>query len=365
MTPDALRQHTKFWFAVFVVFLFVLWALRGILLPFVFGIVLAYFLEPVMARLANRGMPRTLAALLVLLGAVIVLFAALAVLVPALYAQAMDFILAVPDLAGSVKAFAMPYLERVYERLSPEDVESLKAAVQGGAGKIVAGLSEVAKGVWLGGIALFDVVSFLIIAPVVVFYLLRDWDVLTKKLESWMPKPQKKTIKTLLGQVNQTLSGFLRGQASVCVILGLFYGLALSLAGLKFGLVIGFAAGILSFIPYVGSIVGFVVAMGVGLFQFQYDWVRLSVIAAIFILGQILEGAILSPRIIGDKVGLHPLWIIFALMAGGSLFGFIGVLVAIPVAAVIGVLTRFGLKLYLDSPYYHGPDKGREKKKNS
>ena len=198
-----------------------------------------------------------------------------------------------------------------------------------------------------GGLALFKLASLLIITPVVSFYLLRDWDRIIAHMNSLLPPGHASTIRGLTAEIDDTIAGFVRGQANVCLILGFYYGIALSLAGLESGLLVGFGAGLISFIPYVGASVGLVVGVAIAIAQFS-DWLPVFLVAVIFIVGQVAESYVLTPKLVGDRVGLHPVWIIFALLAGGALFDFTGVLLAVPAAAVIGVLARFGQARYLE-----------------
>jgi predicted PurR-regulated permease PerM len=204
-----------------------------------------------------------------------------------------------------------------------------------------------------GSLAVFNVLSLVFITPVVTFYLLRDWKTVTRLVDSWLPRAHAETIRTQLRAIDVTLAGFVRGQAMVCVALASFYGLGLTVVGLDLGLVVGLAAGLGSFIPYFGTVSGFVVGLGLAVAQSQ-DWTLAAMVAGVFVVGNLLEGNILAPKLVGEKIGLHPVWVIFALLAGGALFGFLGILLALPVTAVIGVLTRFALSRYLESSLYRG-----------
>ena len=186
----------------------------------------------------------------------------------------------------------------------------------------------------------------------VAFYLLVDWHRMISEVDRWLPRRHAATIRQLAAEINTAVAGFMRGQVLVCLILGTFYAVGLTAVGLKFGLVIGLGAGLLSFIPYVGTISGFVTAMGVALFQFWPDWTWILATLAVFLLGQLLEGNVLQPKLIGRLVGLHPVWLMFALLAFGTLFGFVGLLLAVPLAASLGVLARFALARYMASPLY-------------
>jgi predicted PurR-regulated permease PerM len=181
-----------------------------------------------------------------------------------------------------------------------------------------------------------------------------DWDRMVAQVDSWLPRDHADTIRQLATDIDKVLAGFVRGQVSVCLILGTFYSVALMAAGLQFGLAVGAIAGAITFIPYVGSLVGGALAIGLALFQFWGDWWSIGLIAAIFAIGQFIEGNILTPKLVGGSVGLHPVWLLFALSAFGSVFGFVGMLVAVPVAASIGVLARFGVEQYRESLLYRG-----------
>lgn len=346
-------RQIRFWLIGFALFVAALWVLSGMLLPFVAGLAIAYLLDPMVDVLERWRLPRWLGTALVLLFFVLLLVAVVLLLVPLVQAQTSQLIEVLPSYAARLRERVMPVVERIVERLSPEDVARLRGAAGQYAGDIVGWVAGVLTGILSGGMALFDVLSVLFITPVVAFYLLRDWDKLVGTVDRWLPRMHADTVRAQAREVDDTLAGFVRGQATVCLVLGGFYAVALSAAGLKFGLVIGLVSGFLSFIPYVGSLFGFVASTGLALLQFD-EWWRVVLVAGIFLFGQAVEGNVLTPKLVGDKVGLHPVWVMFALLAGGSLFGFVGVLLAVPVAAVIGVLTRFALRQYLDSAYYRG-----------
>lgn len=346
-------NHLRFWLIGLGLAVLVLWLLSGMLLPFVVGLAVAYLLDPVVDRFERAGAPRWLATSLVLLCFVLLLVLFGLLLVPLIQSQVSHMLEVLPTYATLVKERLLPALDRLVHRLSPDDVERLRTAAGNYAGDVVGWLARTISGVLSSSLALFDVFSVLFITPVVAFYLMRDWDLLVAKVDSWLPREHLPVIREQARAVDTTLSGFVRGQATVCVVLGLFYAIALSAAGLDFGLVIGLVSGLLSFIPYVGTLFGFVASTGLALLQFD-EWWRIALVIGIFVFGQAVEGNVLTPKLVGDKVGLHAVWVIFALLAGGSLFGFVGVLLAVPVAAVIGVLTRFALSHYLESPYYRG-----------
>jgi predicted PurR-regulated permease PerM len=230
----------------------------------------------------------------------------------------------------------------------------LRDLVSSQAGNMLTFLASAVTGVIGGGFALFNVLTLAIVTPVVAFYLLRDWPRAVGMIDSWLPRRYAGTIRAQAREVDRILSAWVRGQALCCLLLALYYALALSLAGLDLGLIVGIAAGLLSFIPYVGSITGGVTAIALALAQFP-SWRGVIVIGCVLVIGQILEGYVIYPRFLGDRVELPAVWVIFALFAGGAAFGFLGVMLAVPVAATIGVLCRFWLRRYLRSPLYLDP----------
>jgi predicted PurR-regulated permease PerM len=239
--------------------------------------------------------------------------------------------------------------QMVSERL-PEAEKSLSGVAAQAAGW----LGSFAGSLWAGGKAVVSVVSLIVITPVVTFYLLLDWDRMIEKIDSWIPRPHRETVRQLLGEVDDAIAGFMRGQALCCLFLGTFYCIGLSLVGLNFALLIGLIAGVFSFVPYLGAMTGLLLAGSVAIAQFWPDWIPIAMTLGVFAAGQALEGNVLQPYLVGAKIGLHPVWLMFALLAFGYVFGFVGLLIAVPVAASIGVLVRFLLRQYLASPYYTG-----------
>jgi len=347
--------HIRFWLIAIILFGLAVWLLRGVLMPFFAGMVIAYMLDPVADRFEAAGAPRWLATTLVLLSFLLVIVAVLVVLVPVISSQVGGLLAALPDYAETLNEALLPLFERFGGFLGVETVDDLRGALSRYAGDAVAWLAQILGGIWRGGLAIIDILSLLVITPVVAFYLLRDWDRMVATIDSYLPRTYAGTIRMLANDVNRTLASFMRGQALVCLILGTCYAIGLSIVGLNFGILVGLGAGLISFIPYVGSIVGFVTSMGIALIQFD-SWVMWAAVGGIFVGGQAIEGNFLTPKLVGGSVGLHPVWVLFALLAGGSLFGFTGVLIAVPVAAVVGVLVRFFLHQYRESPYYLGPE---------
>ena len=341
----------RFWLIGLAVFFILLYLLRGVLLPFVAGMAVAYFLDPLADRLERSGASRLAATVLITVTFFFVVVMVLIFLVPAVEHEVVSFAGRIPAYAESLVSRVAPLVRNLERYLSAEDVERIRTAVGDYAGTAIGWLANLLKALLSGAGALFNVLSLIFITPVVAFYLLRDWDRLVGTVDGWLPRRHAETVREQFREIDRTLSGFVRGQATVCIILGIFYAAGLSLLGLELGLVVGLLAGLVSFIPYLGSIFGFVVSVGLALAQ-SPDWTLPGLVAGLFLVGQAIEGNFLTPKLVGERVGLHPVWVIFALLAGGSLFGFVGVLMAVPVAAVIGVLTRFGLRRYLSSPLY-------------
>jgi predicted PurR-regulated permease PerM len=347
------RPRLLFWLGLLVAMLTLVMIFRAILLPFVAGMILAYLLDPVVDRLNARGLARWLAASLVLGAFAVVFVLALALLAPLVQAQVARLVVELPSYVESWRGSLEPLLRRLTEQVDPDAAKEFRDALLRLATALPQWLLGFAGDLWRSGAALFNLVGLIVVTPVVAWYLMRDWDLLVARIDAWLPRAHAEVIREQFGRIDDTLAGFVRGQAMVCLILAAGYGLALELAGLNFGLVVGLIAGVISFIPFVGSAIGLVLSVILAVVQFD-DWWRVALIAGIFLVGQAIEGNFLSPKLIGDRVGLHPVWILFALLAGAALFGFLGVLLAVPAAAVIGVLVRFALAQYLGSGFYRG-----------
>ncbi len=347
------RGQLYFWLIGFALLLVALYLLRGILLPFVAGMAVAYVLDPICDWLEKHRCSRNWATVIVSIGFGIVIVLALLILVPILERQLIDFAGRLPGYVNSAADRLLPQLQTVAERLGIGSLADLRASVSTQIGGIVSWMGAAVIRIVSSGVAFANLLSLLFITPVVAFYLLRDWDHFVARIDDLLPRAHRDTIQAQLRQIDRSLAGFARGQASVCLVLAAYYGVGLSLVGLEFGLVVGLGIGMISFIPYVGSITGLVVSLGIALAQFS-DWGPVFIVLGVFVVGQILEGYVLTPRLVGNRVGLHPVWVIFALLAGGTLFGFVGLLLAVPAAAVIGVLVRFATQQYLASRYFRG-----------
>ena len=356
----AVANRWRFWLGVAAGFLLLLWLLNDILLPFVVGAVVAYFFDPVVMRLQRVGLSRTWATTVVTVVAVLIGIGAAMAIVPPLFGQVQALIAKAPEYVVQAARRIQPMIEPVRTRLDlpPLGLQELQAELSQWAGQALSLLGNVATRVAQRGVAIINLLALLFLTPVVTFYLLRDWPKVLAAIDGALPLDHADTIRTLAHQANAAVAGYVRGQALVCLCLGTIYAVGLSLVGLQFGFVIGLIAGLISFIPFVGTLVGATLSIGMALVQFPPHWVGVVEVAAVFLVGHLLEGNVLSPKLVGDRVGLHPVWIMFALLAGGALFGFVGVLIAVPVAAVIGVVMRHLLGRYHASTFYRGGTAG-------
>lgn len=333
--------------------------LSDVLLPFMVGIAIAYLLNPVCEALARHGFNRTAATAIILLAFIVVVVSLLLLITPLLADQMQQLARAIPGWFESARAWLEPKLADLMAQLTDEQSQKIREAAQRYAGNMAEALAGAVESVWRGSQALVSFFSLIVITPVVAFYLLRDWKVLVGKVDSWLPRAQAETIRAQVREIDRTLSGFVRGQAIVCFLLGAYYSIALTIMGVNYGIVVGLVAGLLSFIPFVGSTIGLVSATALALLQFD-SYTPVAIVIAVFLFAQFLEGNFITPKFVGESVGLHPVWIMFALMAGGSLLGFTGMLLAVPCAAVIGVLSRFGISRYLQSSYYKAAPRSRK-----
>lgn len=348
-----LRWPLIFWLLFFTASCLLIWLLSDVVMPFVAGMAIAYFLDPVCDRLERIGLSRLMATWVVTIVCTAILIVVLALVLPAAISQTVDLIERLPNMLESVRIAAEGMLERMDSDVADNLLNQARTALSGAFANLASLLTNAALGLLSGGAAVINLLALAFLTPVVAFFLLRDWDRLIARIDSWLPRPHVPTIRRLAQEVDEILAGWVRGVLIVCISLSIFYAAGLTLVGLPSGLVIGILAGMLSFIPYLGAAIGFLLSVGLAALQFD-NWLAIAAVAAIFFVGQAVEGNILTPKLVGDRIGLHPVIVIFAVLAGGALFGFVGVLLALPVAAAVGVLIRFALERYLNSRLYHG-----------
>jgi len=355
------KEKAIFWTVLITSIVIFLLVVSDILFPFIVGALVAYFLDPVADKLESSGLSRTSAT-----SAIIVIFSLIMIVMclmvfPVLYDQLLDLYSNIPNIISSLQEKFNSTFGEVYQRIqniaNGDNAADIGSKASDASKIILKFITDFLTSIIESGIALLNLLSLVFISPIVAFYMLRDYDKIVAKIDGWLPLEYAETIREQLSLIDTTLSGFVRGAINVCILQGIFYAICLSMAGLQYGLLIGFSTGILSFIPYVGMLIGMSTGLAVAFFQFGLadgGMNSIMIVLAIFIVGQILEGNFLTPKLVGDKVGLHALWIMFGLLAGGSLFGFTGVLIAIPVSATLGVISRFLLSEYLNSTYYSG-----------
>ena len=339
------------WFVIFFSFFYLLYILRSVLMPFVAGILLAYLLDPMVDKLEKLKFSRLWATLTVCILTILIILPTLGLLISMIENQISLLIQATPKYLSLIMEKVRPTLISLNERFPELKSANLEELIKNNIGNSMKFVGKVLKALISNGFALVNLISLLLIMPIVTFYMLRDWDDFVKKFEDLLPKKSKKTILSTFKDIDKIIAGFIRGQLSVCLILGIFYSIGLKLVGLELGLLVGFIAGIISFVPYVGSITGFVIGCILAFAQYG-DLTHVFYVITVFMLGQFIEGNFLTPKFVGESVGLHPVWVMFALLAGGVLLGFLGLMLAVPLAAIIGVLVRLAIKRYKLSSLY-------------
>ncbi|MEM7744173.1 MAG: AI-2E family transporter [Pseudomonadota bacterium] len=345
------REQVQYWGIALTLFVAALWFLSAALLPFVLGAAIAYLTDPLADWLEARGLSRVLATVAITVGSLAFAIIAVLLVLPLLVDQIRQAVAQAPtyvDDARNLIARLLPEIQTEGTFLN-RAVTNLRANAEEWSVSLLATILS-------GGVALVNFLAVLFVTPVVAFYLLMDWDRMVEGIDDYLPREHRAEIHAIATQLDTVLSGFVRGQLTVCALLGSFYAVGLMIVGLDFGLLIGVFAGMISFIPFVGSVVGGLLSVGVATAQFWSEPGWILVVALIFVVGQALEGNVVTPKLVGDKVGLHPVWLMFALSAFGVLFGFVGLLVAVPAAAAIGVVGRFMLVQYKSGRLYHGPN---------
>lgn len=346
-----IRDQMKYWGAVAIVTAVLLFFFGHVLLPFVLGSAIAYFLDPVADKLETMGLSRAMATAVITVVALMTFVLMALLVVPTLVTQAINLFEIAPDLTKRLSAFFIERFPSLLEEGSTlqNSIDSLGTMIQERGGELLNTALSSAAGI-------INVLMLFVIVPVVAVYMLLDWDRMVGHVDSLLPRDHAPVIRRLAHDIDKTLASFIRGMGTVCLVLGTYYAIALMLVGLQFGLIVGFIAGLVTFIPYLGAVIGGALALGLALFQFWGDWISIGMVAGIFMAGQVIEGNVLTPKLVGNSVGLHPVWLILALSVFGAAFGFVGMLVAVPVAASLGVIARFGVEQYQHSLLYRGTE---------
>lgn len=343
------RDQLKYWGIAALVFVAVLWFLGAVILPFLVGGAIAYFMDPLADRLERAGLSRATATGLISIAALLLTVLMFLAVLPVLFNQLTALVNEAPVMFRRLQAFMLERFPDLQDQTSTmrQTLENIGKLIQSKGG-------ELAQSLIGSAMSVINAVVFIVVVPVVAFYMLLDWDRMVARVDDILPRDHAPTVRYLAREIDRVLAAFVRGQISVCLILGTFYAVALMAVGLNYGIVVGAIAGAVTFIPYVGALIGGALAIGLALFQFWGDWLQIGLVAGIFALGQFLEGNVITPKLVGNSVGLHPVWLLFALSAFGSVFGFVGMLVAVPVAAALGVLARFAIDQYKQSRLYLG-----------
>ena len=343
------EKQAQYWGVATAISLLTLWYLGDIIMPFILGGAIAYFLDPVADKLESMGLSRVIATVIITIFALIIFVLMALLIIPTLVEQTIALVNSAPEIFNKLKIF----LTERFPSLIDHD-STLRQSLDGLGESIRAKGGQLINGIVSSAMSLINIIVMMVIVPVVAFYMLLDWDRMVAKINGLLPLDHASEIRAIAREIDKTLSSFIRGQGTVCLSMGTFYAIGLMLVGLQFGLLVGAFAGIITFIPYIGALIGGALAIGLGLFQFWGDWTSLGLVAGIFMAGQVLEGNVITPKLIGNSVGLHPVWLMLALSVFGALFGFVGMLVAVPVAATIGVLVRYGLGRYQAGRLFQG-----------
>lgn len=354
----SLQNQIKIWLVILAVFALTLWVFRGILLPFVVGMALAYLLDPMADRLQKWKFNRVWATTVIMFFAVVIFIGVFFLVVPPVLQQVVGLAERLPGYVNQLQALANQWSPQIYAALGEERFAQVENALAdilssgvGIAGNLFAQIMQ-------SGMTLINAIGLLVVTPVVAFYMLLDWDNMVAAADKLLPRRYQEEIRTVFKDIDSAMARVIRGQLGVVLLLAIFYATALTLTGLNFGLAIGLIAGLFSFVPYVGFLVGFVLSVGVALVQFWPDWVMVAIVFSIFIVGQFIEGNVLYPKLVGGSIGVHPVWLMFALFAFGLIFGALGVLLAVPMAAIASVLIRYGVRKYRESSLYGEADGG-------
>lgn len=342
-------DQLKYWGIAMAIFAVVLWFLGPVLLPFVIGSAIAYFIDPVADRLERAGLSRIAATAVITILAILLAVLVGLLVIPTLISQSIDLINIMPQLFQDLQSFIATHFPSLLVEGSSarETLNSIGEAIKDRGPALI-------ESVLGSALSVLNIVILLVVVPVVSVYMLLDWDRMIARIDDLLPRDHAPIIRKLATDIDSTLASFIRGMGTVSLILGTYYAIALMLVGLNFGLVVGVIAGLVTFIPYLGALIGGSLAIGLALFQFWGDWASIGLVAAIFAIGQVVEGNFLTPKLVGSSIGLHPVWLLLALSVFGALFGFVGMLIAVPVSAALGVITRFAVDQYLNSRLYRG-----------
>ncbi len=360
-----LRNQVLIWVSFLLASIVVLWVFRGILLPFIVGLALAYVLNPVVGLLQRLRLQRGWATAVVLLVVLAFIIGLMTLLVPIVTQQIVGLAFRLPGYITDLRALANQWVPALNAWLGPERALQLETSVTDMLNNLPAITATITGQIAQSGLTVISGLGIVIITPVVAFYLLLDWEGMVSGVDRLLPLDHRLEVRGVLDDIDRSMAGVIRGQGSVVLVLCFYYATALSLTGISFGLAIGLIAGLLSFIPFVGFLTGFTLSMVIATVQFWPEWPLILVVFLVFMVGQFLEGNILYPKLVGSSIGINPVWLMFSLFAFASLFGFVGLLLAVPLSAIAGVLTRFAISKYKESTLYLGQNGGEHVDSNT
>lgn len=355
-----LRNQVLIWVGLLVALVLALWVFRGILLPFVVGAALAYLLNPLVNHLQKWRFNRAWATTVVLLSVITLVISIFFMFVPLIGQQIIGLIQRLPGYVADLQALFSRWSPEINEWLGPERALQLQTSLNDLARQALGFIATIPGELVNIGITGATVIGVTVLTPVVAFYLLLDWEGMVRGIEGLLPQDHKGEINAILRDIDKSMAGVIRGQGGVLLLDAAFYATALSLVGLNFGLVVGLMAGFLSFVPFVGFIFGFALSVGIALVQFWPNWWMVVLVAGIFLFWQFIEGNILYPKLVGSAISINPVWMMFALLALGAVFGFVGLLLAVPMAAIASVLVRYSVRKYKASTLYIGHNGSRD-----
>ncbi len=350
-----LSPGAAFWVIFSALALIALMLFSGVLLPFAVGFVFAYLFHPIVNRMRRAGIPRGAGAFAIVSVLIVALAIFFALVLPPVFDQLGQLVQALPGWYERARNYLAEHYGHYLQHISEPQKPGGPAPVEQQIGQhVTPWLISQFQGLLKGGLDFFNSLALLFLSPVVTFFLLRDWDKMIASVQEFLPAQQVPAIAELATEMDSTIAGYLRGEFIVLLIVSGFYMVTLGLIGLNYGLIIGLAAGLFSFVPYLGSTCGFLVSGGVALYQYWPNYTMIALVCGVFVFGQLMEGNVLTPNIVGNRVGLHPVWLLFALVASGYLLGFLGLLISVPLAAAIGVLVRYAIRKYYESPMHNG-----------
>ncbi|MDX2288340.1 MAG: AI-2E family transporter [Hyphomicrobiaceae bacterium] len=349
-----MERQVLFWLVSAIALVGLLGLLKDILLPFVAGMLIAYGLNPLADGLERLGLPRIAASVLIVAGLLVAFVLALIFLLPVLAIQIEQFVAALPGEMQRLKGILEVWAREAFGDRYPQVQQGIDRAFASLGANWDTIAAWAAQSLWTQGRAVFNVVSIILVTPLVVFYLLVDWKRMLGEVDHWLPLDHADVLRQMGRDINASVAAFIRGQGTVCLVLGLFYAVSLWAIGLNYGVLIGLGTGLAAFVPFIGWIIGATTATALAALQFWPETVPILMVMGVFLAGQALDAGFLSPAIVGSRIGLHPVWLLFALFAFSYLFGLVGVLVAVPLAAAMGVIVRYGLRAYLASSVYRG-----------